>query len=268
MITVASDLYPLIYDFLIKCGHSKSGKVFLKDINKKSSELKSFDEDLVQIYSKFIQDKNLSTKKKRKLDEVELESEDIHADISATKKSKKDKKKGVTEQQEVVIAEIIEKKQKKVKVIDNKVKDNIKNNEEVSEIIEKKQKKVKQIETKIDEPIKKNKQILNEASSKTDKKVTSLNEISKEKKLPKNITKGSKVISKTETEEVDDEEEDDDDEEEDDDDEDEDDDDDEDEEDEEAEEKRLKEKEAEKKRKSIEAAAASAKWMEVSSKLT
>jgi hypothetical protein len=50
---VASDLYPLVYDFLAKCGHANTLKVFLKDIDRKKKTLVT-KEDLLDIYSKYL----------------------------------------------------------------------------------------------------------------------------------------------------------------------------------------------------------------------
>ena len=138
MIAVASDLYPLVYDFLIKCGHSKSSKVFLKDINKKSSELKSFEDDLVQVYNKYLQEqnKNVSNKKKRKLDEVAIESED-HLPETLTKKQLKKLKKAEEKVTVVVVEEeelfdVIKEKKKKIKLSKVEIVEDVKKVKKIS----------------------------------------------------------------------------------------------------------------------------------------
>ena len=56
-----SSLYPLIYDFLLKCGHSKTAKVFTKDLNVDKNELLNKEQfDLVEIFSNFKEAKSKS----------------------------------------------------------------------------------------------------------------------------------------------------------------------------------------------------------------
>ena len=64
-------LYPLIYDFLLKCGHSKTAKVFTKDLNVDKNELLNKEQfDLVEIFSNFKEAKSQSKLNNTKLKKV------------------------------------------------------------------------------------------------------------------------------------------------------------------------------------------------------
>ena len=48
----AKDLYPIVFDFLSKCGNTNTAKIFLKETGMTKTALES-KEDLISIYSSY-----------------------------------------------------------------------------------------------------------------------------------------------------------------------------------------------------------------------